>query len=259
MKGVAFEAGTNPIVQRGARLGYVVSGVLHLLVAWLALQVAWSSTRKSADQSGALQTLSQNGFGLFLLWVSALGFALLALWHVAEAVLGRTTAPDWKERLKSASKAVVYAVLCYSALTFALGGGSKSRQQTVDLTATLMPNTGGRLLVGAIGVAIIAVGVYHVYKGATKHFLRDLKENPGRWATEAGRYGYVAKGIALGIVGFLFLLAAAREQPGKATGLDGALRTLKDQPFGPMLLTVIAVGIAAYGVYSFARAKAARV
>ncbi|MGL4177935.1 MAG: DUF1206 domain-containing protein [Dermatophilaceae bacterium] len=38
-----------------------------------------------------------------------------------------------------------------------------------------------------------------------------------------------------------------------------ALKTLREQPFGPVLLTAVAVGIAAYGVYSIARARHARI
>lgn len=68
-----------------------------------------------------------------------------------------------------------------------------------------------------------------------------------------------AKGVALIMVGFLFVLAAARNAPSKPTGLDGALRTLRQAPAGSWLLSLVAIGIAAYGVYSIARARYARV
>ena len=96
-------------------------------------------------------------------------------------------------------------------------------------------------------------------KGWTKKFLQDLNENPGILATRAGMVGYIAKGIALGVVGILFVTAAAQNSSRKATGLDGALRTLREQPAGPWLLTAVALGIATYGAYSFARARHARV
>lgn len=260
VKDVAAEARQNRFVQRGARLGYAVNGILHLLIAWLALQVAWSASGKNADQSGALQTLSENTFGRILLWVSVVGFTFLALWQIAQALTGRgMPGQEWKDRLKAISKAVVYIALGYSAFTFAQGHGKSSKKQTVDLTAGLMGATGGRLLVALVGVVIVGVGAYHVNKGYKRKFLADLVESPGRWATMAGRFGYIAKGIALGVVGVLFVAAAFKEQPAKATGLDGALRTLKDQPFGPVLLSLIALGIAAYGIYSFARARYARV
>jgi type IV secretory pathway VirB2 component (pilin) len=115
------------------------------------------------------------------------------------------------------------------------------------------------LLVAVIGVVVMGVGAYHVIKGWTKKFLLDLSENPGTVATRAGVVGYIAKGIALAVVGALFITAAAQNSSSKATGLDGALRSLRQQAVGPWLLTAVALGIAAYGVYSLARSRHARV
>jgi len=121
-----------------------------------------------------------------------------------------------------------------------------------------MSHNGGRVLVVVVGLAIIGVAGYHVFKGVTKKFCQDLVGDPGVVVEHLALAGYVAKGIALGIVGVLFVVAGARQQPNKATGLDGALRTLREQPFGGVLLTLVALGLAAYGLYSFARAKRAR-
>ena len=135
----------------------------------------------------------------------------------------------------------------------------KTPNACVDFTASLLDKPGGRVLVIIIGIAVIAVGAYHVYKGAKKKFLQDLQDHPGTWATRAGRVGYIAKGVALVIVGFLFCAAGVHKQAKEASGLDGALKSLRDQPFGPALLVVMAVGFAAFGLYSFSRAKHAKV
>jgi len=172
-----------------------------------------------------------------------------------EVISGRDTGT----RVKAGGKTVAYAALGWTAFTFAIGGRSSSSKQTKDFTATLMQQTGGQILVGLVGVAVLGIGAYHIYKGGKRKFLQDLQEHPGQWAVVTGRIGYIAKGIALLVVGFLFLVAAAKHRAGKATGLDGAMRTLRDAPFGRALLTAIAVGIAAYGVYSFVRARYARV
>jgi hypothetical protein len=94
-----------------------------------------------------------------------------------------------------------------------------------------------------------------VHKGWKRRFVRDLVHNPGRFVTAAGRLGYIAKGVALAVVGVLFVTAAVHADPDEAGGLDSALRTLGGQPFGVVLLTVVALGLVAYGVYSFARAR----
>jgi type IV secretory pathway VirB2 component (pilin) len=62
-------------------------------------------------------------------------------------------------------------------------------------------------------------------------------------------------GVAIILVGALFVVAAMEHDPEEAGGMDEALKSLQDQPFGPWLLLIIAIGIAAYGIYCFARAR----
>jgi uncharacterized membrane protein len=254
----AREAGNSPVVEWGARLGYAVLGLIHLLIAWIALKVAWNigGGSKQADTSGALQTLTTSGTGVVLLWVCVVGFVLLAVWQLFDAAIG---VGETSDRLKAVAKGVTYAFFAWTTFKVAQGAGSSAEKQTQDFTAGLMGSPGGRLLVGLVGLVVLGIAGYHIYKGWTKKFLEDLRERPGDWAVTAGRIGYIAKGVALVIVGFFFLVAAWQANPEKAQGLDGALKTVKDAPFGPFLLTLVAVGIAAYGVYSFARSRYARV
>lgn len=252
----ASQATDNPALEAAARAGFVVSGLLHLLIAWIALQVALGGGGgKQADQSGALSTLAGNGLGRALLWLAVAGFLGLALWQLAEAVAG----PGAADRLKAGGKLVVYLALAWSAFSFARGSSKNSRSESVDFTATTLGKPGGRVVVILVGLGVLAVGAFHVYKGWAKKFLDDLKQHPGEWTTGAGRVGYIAKGVALAIVGVLFVAAGIHERAKEAAGLDGALKSLLDQPFGTPLLVVMALGIAAYGLYSLARARYAKV
>jgi hypothetical protein len=196
---VANQVEGHPALQIGARVGYAVSGVLHLLIGWIALQVAWSASGKPADQSGALQALAGNSLGRLTLWVAVLEFLALALWQLASVLAVRTggESSQLAERAKGISKAVVYLVLAWTSFSTAKGKPSSGKAQSADFTATLLQHTGGRLLVAVIGLAVIGVGSYHVVKGWTKKFLQDLSGNPGILATRAGVVGYIAKGIAL--------------------------------------------------------------
>ncbi|GEN80165.1 DUF1206 domain-containing protein [Actinotalea fermentans] len=249
----------RPAFQRGARLGYAANGVLNLAIGWLALQVAWGAGSEEASATGALRTLAGTPVGGFLLWVLLVGFALLGLWQLTTALLGGRTG----ERLKAAGKGVVYLALAVAAYGVVDQGGSGSSgsggSSEAGWTADLMAQPLGRLLVAAVGAGVIAVGAYHVHKGWTRTFLRDLREHPGPWVVRAGRLGYVARGVAFGVVGGLFVAAAATADPDRAQGLDGALQTLRDAPFGQWLLTIVALGFVAYGVYSFVRARVGRV
>jgi len=251
-----------------ARAGFVVTGLLHVLIGVLALQVAFGSGGQQADQSGALGTIAGTPFGGAVLWFSVVAFVALAAWQVATAVAGGSPTgsrdhADAGDRAKAAGRAVVYLALAFTALAFARGGGTDSSAQTQDVTATLMSAPGGRLLVGAVGVAVVVVGGYHVVKGLTSKFLEDLVSLPsgraGATVRRLGIVGYVAKGVALAVVGALFVTAAVTADPSQSTGLDGAMHTLRDQPAGVALLVVVAVGLVAYGIYSFARARFGRI
>lgn len=242
-----------------ARAGYGVSGVLHLVVGVLAVQVATgSASSEQASQTGALATIAGTPGGTALLWFAVVAFAALGLWQLAVAIGG---ADETSDRLKAAGKAVLYVALGVLALRVVTGSSGGGGQEQ-SLTATLLQNPAGKVLVGAVGVGIVAGGVYHVVKGWKKTFLEDLEGGTsgrlGRAVVVLGRVGYVAKGVALGVLGGLFVVAAVQSDPQQAGGLDAAFATLAAQPFGAVLLVAVGLGFAAYGLYSFVRAKYAR-
>lgn len=256
-KQTASKVGDNTVVEKGARLGFAVSGLIHLLIGWIALKVAWGLGGGSADKSGALQTVASGSTGPFLLWLAVIGFALLALWQLTEAVVGRHGA-EASDRAKAVGKAVLYAFFAYSAFSVSKGAGKSDEQKTDEATAGLLSSPGGRILVGLVAVGILAAAGYHLWKGWTKGFVEELERHPGRWAVRIGQIGYLAKGVALAIVGILFGSAAVSSRAAEAGGLDAALKTLRDQPFGPYLLTVVALGFAAAGAWSFVKARHAK-
>jgi Domain of Unknown Function (DUF1206) len=193
--------------------------------------------------------------------VAVVGFLALGLWQFATTLASHASpgSSRWPARAKGIAKTAIYLGLAWASLSTANGHPSSSKAQSADFTAALLQHPGGRLVVASIGLAVVGAGVYHVFKGWTKRFLQDLNKNPGFLATRAGVIGYIAKGVALGVVGVLLVSGAAQNSSSQATGLDGALRALREQPDGPWLLSAVALGIAACGIYSFARAKHARI
>ena len=251
----------NHAFQFAARTGFAVNGLLHLLIGGIALGVAFGSSGE-ADQGGALSGLASSPGGVFVLWVVAIGLFALGLFQVLEAFLVRGTDKDaWADRAKEGGKAIAYLAIGFSAASVAMGSGSDSSGQTQSITATLLSTPGGVFLVVLLGLGVLAIGVYFIVKGVKKKFLQDISApdgKTGRSITTLGRIGYIAKGVAISVVGILFCAAAITSDPSEATGLDGALKTLVELPLGPVILTVVALGLMAYGVYSFARAKYAR-
>jgi hypothetical protein len=246
---------------RAVRIGMVAYGIVHLTIAWLGIQLAFGNHSGSASRNGALKQLAQQPFGQFVVWVVAVGMFLLVLWKLLEAFIDFTLEDGAKKVAKPVTnvfKAIVYGTLGVSAVHVATG--SKSKSKTTDYTAKLMDQPFGRWLVGLVGVAIIGYGVYLAYRGWSEKFLEHLDPEgrsgeSGKAYKLFGKLGYIAKGIAIGVIGVLFIYAAIDHSAKKSGGLDQALHKVLQQPFGPVLLFAISVGIGCYGLFCFARAR----
>jgi hypothetical protein len=248
----------NTAFRAAARAGFAVNGLLHILIGGIALGVAFGGGEGDADQGGALQALAGNPLGAIVLWVVVVGLWALGIFQLITAFL---TGDDWKDKLKEGGKGIAYLAVGFTAFTFARGGSTDSAKQTEDLSATLLKTPGGVVLLVVLGLVVAAIGVYFVIKGGKKKFLDDISlpgGTVGNATTKLGMVGYIAKGIAIIVVGLLFLVAAFTSDATKASGLDGALKSLVELPFGVIVLAAVAIGLIAFGVYSFVRARYAK-
>jgi hypothetical protein len=266
LQGVADRATDSDAFEYAARGGFAISGALHLLVGYIIVHIALGSGG-NADQSGALATLGRQTGGTVILWVVAIGLVALGLWRIAEAIVGsrpgegsgphQDDTPAWK-RGKSLGLAIVNFAIALSAIRFASGSGQQSSQQNAGFSAQLMQSGLGKTVLIAVGLGLIGVGGYHVYKGVAKKFLKDLRVSGGKAVIATGVVGYAAKGLVLAGAGLLVIVATLQADPAKATGLDAAVKALGQAPFGKFLLLLAALGIAAFGAYSFVRARRGR-
>ncbi|GFG64603.1 membrane protein [Mycobacterium kubicae] len=258
----AAQVAQNSVFERVARAGFVASGLLHLIVGYLAIRVAFGDGG-AADQSGALATLATKPGGPVALWIAAAALLTLGLWRLIETFLGRATdrARDGSsssgalDRAKAFGVAVVYLAFAYSTFGFARGAGKSASEQNSTVSARLMQHTAGTLALIACGLIIVGVGVYHIHKGASRNFLDDLHGRSGNLLRRLGIVGYIGKGAVIAGAGALVVVAALRSEPKRATGLDGALKTLGAQPYGTALLIAAGLGIITYGLYCFALAR----
>lgn len=252
----------NRALEIGGRIGYGVNAALHVLVGLLALQLAFGGGGGQASQQGALGAVAAQPFGRTLLWLFVVGFAALFLVQLARC-LGVRGQEAGSDRLQAGGLALYYAVLALAAVQYASGSGGGGGSK--DLSAKILGLPGGQFLLVLIGLGVLGIGGYHVYKGVTKKFVEDLdiRDSSGRSGTAVerlGQFGYVAKGAALGLIALLVIIGAVRTDPNASSaGLDGALRSLLDEPFGPYLVAIVAIGFIAFSAYLAARARRGKV
>jgi sulfite exporter TauE/SafE len=127
-----------------------------------------------------------------------------------------------------------------------------------------MHHPGGQWLVGIVGLVIVIVGLVLVSEGIRRKFMKylqlsQLSPRMRRLVERLGMVGTAARGAVFALAGVLVIEAAVSYQPAKAGGIDKALLTLRNQPFGEFLLIIAALGLIIFGVYGLCEARWRRV
>ncbi|MBO9625203.1 MAG: DUF1206 domain-containing protein [Microbacterium sp.] len=261
-KQAARAAKGSTTFRRVARAGFVVLGLVHIVIGAIAISVA-GGAGGDADQDGAMAQVRSTPIGGLLLLLIAIGLGALAAWQVISALL--VADPEetrkWARRLKAIGITLAYLTVATMALVYAVGGSADSERTSQTLSARVMAAPGGVFLLVLIGAAVVAVGVGFIVGGLTRGFEKtiDVPRGPaGAGIRALGVVGYLAKGVAVGATGSLFLIAALTQDPQKAAGLDAALHGIAQLPWGRAMLWAVAAGLIVYGVFCVARARYAR-
>ncbi len=264
---MARNAATGKWMTRFARAGYAAKGVVYLIIGFLAAELAIGRGGAATDQRGALHTIYSQPFGKFLLIVVAIGLLAFAIWGFVQAIYDTegkgTDAKGIIARIGYAVVGVTYAALAFGAYQIATStgsGGNSSSTSTQDATARLLQLPFGVALVIIVGLIVLGVAFYLFTKAYNAKFqstlnLTTLGAQVKRAIIFLGRLGYGALGVVFTIIGFFMIVAAVQFNPHQAKGLDTALSELLHLSFGPLLLGIVALGLIAYGVYSFVEAR----
>ena len=255
----------NPWVERLARFGYAARGVVYALIGLLAIQAAFGgrgAIEQQATPEGALQRIAEQS--RLLLVLVAIGLAGYALWRFVQASLDTenkgSDAKGLVKRGAMVASGIAYTGLALLAARMVSGDSSGGGGGSQETAAGLMDKPFGRWLVVLAGIAVIVSALYQIYEAYTKKFrkrlkLEEMNADEERLATHTGQVGLAARGIAFLVSGWFLVQAGLRYDPNEARGLGGALETLASQPYGPWLLGLVALGLIAYGAYSFLQAR----
>jgi len=244
-----------------ARAGLIARGLVYFIIGLLAIELALGEGGKAANQQDALKTIAQQPFGKTLLILVAIGLAGYALWRLVRAAVGHGAEQrdSGSDRVAALASGIAYGILCFTAVEIISGSGTGSGTPK-EATGGVLGWTGGTVIVVIAGAALIGVAIYQAYKGLAKKFLEDAKTGEmtpevRKGYTVLGVFGLVARAVIFALVGYGLIKAAINYNPKQAVGLDGALRQLADSSFGPVLLGVVAAGLAGFAIYSIADAR----
>ncbi len=257
----------GPIGHVVARFGLASRAIIYLTLAGLMADLAVTGHNREADQGGALHDLGATRIGTVLLVVFAIGSVCYTAWRWSEAAFGRQlehlSRPD---RVKAFIEGACY--LPFGIAGFAVSGGDTGSANQAGTyrtaSASVIHNGAGRVLLGAIGVVIVLVGAFMFSEGPRRSFAGDLqleRTTPAwrRFTMTTGIIGATTRGAVFVLAGVLVIIAAATSSPAKAGGVDAAVRTVAEAPFGRFVLVAAALGVAAFGLFALAEARWRRI
>jgi Domain of Unknown Function (DUF1206) len=246
----------SPWTERWARLGFATGGLVYILIGVLAVLVAFEHRGRIVGPEGAIELIGREPYGRTLLGVAAAGLIGYAVWRFIAAVSDLDhDGSDWKGLLTRAGvvcSGIAYSSLGVFAIRRALGGHAPNRDAARHWTAELLQHSWGVALIVLVGLILIGAAIAEAVFAMTEKFrdrlsLGSVDAEQRRWLIRFGKWGYLAQSVVLCLIGVFLITAAVKSDPASARGLDGALRVLAQQQYGPWLLGVVAVGLTAYG------------
>ena len=242
-----------------ARIGLTARGIVYLLMGLLTYLLA-GSPHVEVDQGSVLDKVLLRPGGRLLVGLIAIGFASYAHWRFFEAGFGVTAEKDGVGyRLISFVRGIIYSSLTFTAVSVYNGSSQRQGSQQRAYAIDVMSRPGGRVALGSVGFIVFAIGFVGIFEGLNSKFMRyfqgeKLSPSTRIWIRRLGQIGITARGFVFVIVGVILAFAAWTHNASKATGLDGALKSLRNEPLGDFMLILVATGLVIFGIYGLLEA-----
>ncbi|OGX81760.1 DUF1206 domain-containing protein [Hymenobacter glacialis] len=247
-----------------ARLGFAAIGVVYLLMGVLALlAVTGLGDGARADKKEAMKHLQDLPAGNVLLGLIAFGLLGYIIWRFTQAIRDtESKGHDAKgiiRRLSYAGSGLFYSGLALYAGRLALySRADKGGNTSQSLTAKVLGWPGGDWLIIVVGLVVIGIAIYQVYRAYSGKFQKDvnasrLPASQQNIVYRTGQVGFTARGVVMGIIGYFLVQAGQQSRAGAVGDTGEAFDFLA--AMGPAVLGTVAAGLVAYGIHMLVQAK----
>lgn len=258
------EIKTGKSISALARLGLIAKGIVYVLLGVLAFMAAFEiggQSSEKTDKAGVLYFLNHSSGGKWLLPLLAAGLLCYSLWRFTEAFRCASGGhKDWKNSARYFFSGFIYLLLSFSAFNAVFASGKKNEDSQQAFASQVLSKPLGQWLLGIIALAIAGVGVYQLYYALSEKYKKhvqkmNLHDRASSLMLTAGKTGYIARGVVWLIIAYLMLQAAFRARSSEAGDTGKAFALIEHSPMGSYLLGALGIGLVAYGLFSFIRAR----
>jgi hypothetical protein len=254
---------TRAVLAGLARFGYGTHGAVYVLIGAIAAEAAFDWRAEIIDARGALLTIVSQPAGEIALGVMILGLLSFSVWSLLQCIADTERIGFSPQalfvRAGFLGTSVGHVVLGFTALNLIFGwepAGPNAEAEMKDWTSWAFARPWGRWVVGTLGAVVITGGIALLKNGWLGLFASRLVESRRvrRFAVPIGRVGVLAQGFVFTSTGCFLVTASLQADPEQARGMAGLLGTLRQQPYGWLLLAAVSLGLISYGIYGFIEA-----
>jgi hypothetical protein len=235
------------------RLGLLAIGLVYVAIGFLAARVALlGASGRVAGVPGALRYILGRPYGRPALWFVGLGLLGYGVWRLSRGAAARRR--PVLTRLSDLAAGLGHVALAWTAFRILLRvRGSDSGAARLGI-GWLIGHPAGRLALQLIALAVLLTGLAAIYRGLSGRLPGGLSPSalsgtPRRVAVRAGRFGFLAEGVVLLVIGYFLLRVVSELDPGEYREIGGSLRILSGPPFGSAMLVAVALGLIVFGLY----------
>jgi hypothetical protein len=246
--------------QKLAIFGCYSVATVYILIGVMALLSYMGHLRGKADEERLVDVILEIPLGEILISIMILGMIGYIIWRVYEAFTDPyefgNSAKGISQRMGIGLSAVGYVVIVISAIQIVLKGGDSNTEEDQQLLiAQILEWPLGAWLIGLLGTGLLFTGLIQLkYVWGGDYHQRIQYEKMPLWMDRSTHivawWGYIARGIILGVLGYFLVKAALNSDADEVGDTDSAFDFIGDSgALGDVLFILIALGTVAYGLF----------
>ncbi len=251
-------------ITRLAQSGLIAKGIVYLLIGFIAFTAAiglGKQDSKDVSHDAAFTSIENLPGGPVLLFILAAGLLSYSVWRMVQVFRKDDTGHVKPvKRFRYFFSGLAYLLLTFSLVKFALDQKSNEGDQNQQMAGELMSKPFGPWLVVVAGLIFAAVGIYQVFYGLSEKYRKQLQSmnlhsSASSLLLRFGKVGYVARGVVWLVISYMLIRAGLHHNSSEAGNTDKAFQLLENSPLGIWLAAAVGLGLIAYGIFSFLRAR----